>query len=942
MEQPATPLTNVSSYLPSPADLLLAVPRLLYKAGSLGEHIDSVFGKLRSGGSIIAEPTAANLTNATVATTAGNFVQESIAATASAALGNQDDMGVFQALKNVGSVFSYITSKWAIATFAIAILLNRTHFYASSRVPLSFDRLHLRIILYLTPILLFLYRIQGVLQAIRCQTSPAWSEMQYGAPGRGLDTDFAGEGGILWRASSALLSWQDLETSCRAVNMFPEDVGSTRPAGSLSLLWPLFISLGFGQFVETMACALQGRQPIQEVGMTIFEHSLAFAEAEAVVTRPFTLDSARFWKPATVFTPDGTSLSINRTVQSQFANVPPEVLLISLITSFSHLTSYFLAMVGLRARFRLVTTAIWGLSYMTAFGWSFIRFATITSDSSNHQVGILRFPTVCIVGFIPHLLVLCGIAACGLIYLLAFGLTVLSPPPGQPETLTWRERFTLAYGNLHANIHLSAITPLTVNWHEDFYTAILKVGFTVLTAASEAVYLNEGARINVNSMTWLEKKRLREILTRRRRFQQRLATIPPELHGNTMAEGIEVIDRVNGDGSSQISASGYARERKTRVANSNSDASRAIGRDSGVGLQQRRGRWMLTYQFLKNISRLLMAIQARVAMSIMRKLRITYSPIWLNRLAGPQANDKAHVSSSGTPNVLFWAQSEPWLIVDDQTRVRPDITFDVEAFARERLRKSGFYEEQGPEPAEEHLTDYLYSWWKGGGKWGDVDASGNYDPGQDDDTTSVVSFATTDDDENWSDIDDGQQTPTQSMPFARSRESTPVPENVFDLSRLSHLLDPKTKEDREEAQLLSRHLQNPGILTRSQYRQAVERDEARILTSSRYRMDGFPESIHMTPEEEEILLEDFILNRRHATAPPQASASKTWNSGAEGMGSEGPQCVVCQVSPRTVLVWPCGCLSLCDECRVGLASKNYTTCVCCRTNVAAYSRLYVP
>ena len=57
MEQHA----NVSSYLPSPADLLLAIPRLLFKAGSLGEHIDNVFGKLRSGGSIIAEATAANL-----------------------------------------------------------------------------------------------------------------------------------------------------------------------------------------------------------------------------------------------------------------------------------------------------------------------------------------------------------------------------------------------------------------------------------------------------------------------------------------------------------------------------------------------------------------------------------------------------------------------------------------------------------------------------------------------------------------------------------------------------------------------------------------------------------------------------------------------------------------------------------------------------------------
>jgi hypothetical protein len=120
MEQSNHPLTNVSSYLPSPADLLLAVPRLLFKAGALGEHIDSVFGKLRSGGSIIATPT--NLTNATVATTAASFVQESVTAAAGAILSEKDDMGLFQTLKNVGSFFGYITSKWAIATFAIVSL----------------------------------------------------------------------------------------------------------------------------------------------------------------------------------------------------------------------------------------------------------------------------------------------------------------------------------------------------------------------------------------------------------------------------------------------------------------------------------------------------------------------------------------------------------------------------------------------------------------------------------------------------------------------------------------------------------------------------------------------------------------------------------------------------------------------------------------------------
>jgi len=670
--------------------------------------------------------------------------------------------------------------------------------------------------------------------------------------------------------------------------------------------------------------------------MTIFEHSLAFAEAEAVVTKPLSLNSTRFWKPKTVFTPDGTSLSISRPGLNQLANVPPEVLLISLISSFSHLTSNLLAIVGLRARFRLLTTGVWGFAYMASFAWSFARFATMVSEPGP-QVGILRFPTVCIVGFIPHLLILLGIAACGLIYLLAFGVTVLSPPPGQPNA-TWRERFATAYGNLHANIHLSAITPLTISWHEDFYTAILKVGFTVLTAASEAVYLNEGTKVNVNSMTWLEKKRLQELLARRRRFRQSLTTIPRELHGDALAEGIEVVDRVSSDPSIQDSTSGYSRERKTKEAAANADASRAVSRDSGVGLQQRRGRWTLTYQFLRGISLLMVAIQARFIIMILTKLRIAYRPRWLRRFAGPQSNEKSHTPGSSRVQARFSTPTDPWL--DDEGALsRHSVNFDVEDFARGRLRKIGVYEDQGLQESEERLSEYLYGHWKKGGRFGEIDASGDYVPQQDDDTTSLMSFATSTSDA-WSDVSDGQRTPTQTWSF--SRESTPLPDHTIDLTRLSHLLDPKTKEDREEARFLSRHLQSPRIMTRSQYRKQVEQDEARILTSSRLPVT-LPQDIYMSPEEEESMLEEFILNRRNTGANAQGSnAASSWDNGAEGMGSEGPQCVVCQLSPRTVLVWPCGCLSLCDECRVGLASKNYTTCVCCRTNVVAYSRLYVP
>jgi hypothetical protein len=775
---------------------------------------------------------------------------------------------------------------------------------------------------------------------MRCQTSPGWSELQYGASARQLDTDFAGDGGYLWRASSALLFWETTEDSCRAANMIPLDDESTRLSGSLAILWPLFLSLGISHFVETLSCALQGRHPVQEAGMTLFEHSLAFAEAEAVVTKPFGVDSTRFFKPRQMFTPDGTSFFMPRSSLNKIANVPPEVLIISLISSISHFTSNTLAIAGVRSRYRLITTTIWGLAYMATFTWSFMKLTSRIADPNQSSVGILRFPTVCIVGFIPHLLILAGIAACGMIYLLALFITVLSPPPGQPESLTLRERFTAAYNNLHANIHLSASTPLTINWNEDFYTAILKVGFTVLTAASEAVFLNEGTKVHVHPMTWVEKKRLQDIINRRRKFRQSLTNVPPELRGGTLAPGIEVIDNIDGDDLGQGAASGYANERKTRGALGASNTTRTSGHPDPAGLAQRRSRMFMTYRFFKSISMLIAAIHARLTMALLRRLRIAYRPRWLIRLAGPQEPEKhrgpyipAHSRATRSATA-----GEPWLTFDDRTQVLPDSSFDVETFAKERLRRSGYYTDPESEDSQDRLNDYLYSWWRNGGRWGDVDISTDYVPPQDDDTTSVMSFSTTDDSE-WSDESDGQRTPTRETYQRGLREMTPSSDHTIDLARLSHLLDPKTREDREEAKLLARHLTSTNVLTRSQYRKMHDREEAKILTTSRYKMG---DAVKMTAEEEEQLLEEMILSRRSAVAPLGQSTGGSWDSGGEGMGAEGPQCVVCQLSPRTVLVWPCGCLSLCDECRVGLASKNYTACVCCRTNVAAYSRLYVP
>ncbi|KAI1296191.1 hypothetical protein EDD11_007510 [Mortierella claussenii] len=53
-------------------------------------------------------------------------------------------------------------------------------------------------------------------------------------------------------------------------------------------------------------------------------------------------------------------------------------------------------------------------------------------------------------------------------------------------------------------------------------------------------------------------------------------------------------------------------------------------------------------------------------------------------------------------------------------------------------------------------------------------------------------------------------------------------------------------------------------------------------------------------------------------------------------------CVVCQSEPRGVLLRPCRCLALCNECREVLASRRFKQCPCCRADVQGFSKIYLP
>lgn len=200
----------------------------------------------------------------------------------------------------------------------------------------------------------------------------------------------------------------------------------------------------------------------------------------------------------------------------------------------------------------------------------------------------------------------------------------------------------------------------------------------------------------------------------------------------------------------------------------------------------------------------------------------------------------------------------------------------------------------------------------------------------------------------------GTRTPTQRFPHPSHSTRGATPDLPLDIPTLARLLQPTDYAERQDARIFASHLSCEKPLTRAQYRKLNDSANAHVLTSTRYRPPGFLQenkSGRLSPFEEAEVLEYLILCSCGKHNDTETGATETgkggtgandWQSGAEGLGAGGPQCVVCQSAPRTILVWPCRCLSLCEECRVSLAMNNLATYVCCRQDVVGFSRLFVP
>ncbi|KAL4902988.1 hypothetical protein BDW74DRAFT_157234 [Aspergillus multicolor] len=842
-----------------------------------------------------------------------------------------------QAAIRFSGFFSYLTSRWSLACFTVALVLNRITIYASTRRHLNLDwtrRLALRII----PILLFVSQIHTLLRAIKCQASPGYPELRYGAPGKSLVLDHGGGGGFLYSLSSTFLPWENDQQSCSAMGM--NRVGSEIPNGTFRLLWPVFLRICLGHFVETLSSSLQGRPVIAEGGMSIFEHSLSFAEAESTISQSLGLGPFSTPKSSTGGddSGDGSRSSLQLLTKSQILdrmNVTPELLLIALISCCHCLSSNVLDVLGKQNRYRLINTTFWGLCFMAAMTWGLVYGSPLDIDGLS-----MRFPTVCVVGFIPHLMILVGIIVCAAIYSIALVITAFSLPSDIPEQLSLRERFGLAHENMQGSNQVGSVR---LNRHEDFYSALLRIGYTALTAASEAVFLNEGKRVVARNITWLEEDRLAEIEQSRRGSSQSWPQSPDPLTADISLESAEPVTFEIQESTSEWET-GYGREKKFEKPKSNkSRTSRYQSNPGGVGAFRGLVRCYQGLAFFRAIFYLMFKWVAIVADRALSRIGITARPKWMRSIVRGKDTQDNQADTAGPEPLDFWMLTD-----DGELELPANHEFDVEGEIRKRERLNV---SDGESFNEQRLDEKLYNWWKAGGSWGNQDQTPDYNLSEDDwdDTTSVVSTVATD--SEWEDESDGRRTPTQTDPFPGrySRDGTPAPESLMDVSSIARLLDPRDEATRQEARILAAHL-NAGregrILTRRQYQVQVERQRAQILLSPQHfrpaaRSSNGGKQKPSTQGESEIL-EKLILDKRSAASSSKATTEQTWESGASGLGSSGPPCVVCQTNSRSIIVWPCRCLCICEDCRVSLAMNNFGSCVTCRQEVGGFVRLWVP
>ncbi|KAL6933651.1 hypothetical protein ACO0R3_001423 [Hanseniaspora guilliermondii] len=115
--------------------------------------------------------------------------------------------------------------------------------------------------------------------------------------------------------------------------------------------------------------------------------------------------------------------------------------------------------------------------------------------------------------------------------------------------------------------------------------------------------------------------------------------------------------------------------------------------------------------------------------------------------------------------------------------------------------------------------------------------------------------------------------------------------------------------------------------------------------SQHFKLHYFTRSYYKKYLDDEVIMDvKHELKKRHnyyATLkdvylPNETEESENENEQEDDFSND---CVVCTENKRTIILWPCKCFAICDDCRITLSEKNFAQCPCCRTSVHGYSKV---
>lgn len=147
-----------------------------------------------------------------------------------------------------------------------------------------------------------------------------------------------------------------------------------------------------------------------------------------------------------------------------------------------------------------------------------------------------------------------------------------------------------------------------------------------------------------------------------------------------------------------------------------------------------------------------------------------------------------------------------------------------------------------------------------------------------------------------------------------SNKLSPLEELYSTPTQILSLLQPITPEQIILNQTIQTHLHSAKRLTRSKFNQ-LDKDGP---------------------------LQSLILEKRPHQQQHHQSSSQNNNHEDIQDQERDLACAICLTSPRTILIWPCRCLAICEGCRLGLGVRGFEKCCCCRRDAEGFSRIYLP